>query len=154
MPVYGPSHSYLIVALSTEHLQRPTCRYVPQPDGSTRVECDPLLDALPLGSVYIEWWDNFVTPFPDPTLEHAPGNKTRIGGTRAKILIDPTSKTAGGICPRETTGSVRVYVAGTRRTMSARGRGEVYMYACVHTTNFPSFMTQLVPMLRSVRFQE
>src|SRR5437870_3659473 len=59
VPVYGPDHSYLIVVLSTEHLQRPTCHYVPQPDGSTRVECDPLLNALPPDGVYIEWWDNF-----------------------------------------------------------------------------------------------
>ena len=150
-PTYGPSHSYLIVALSTEHLQRPTCSYVPQPDGSIRVECDPLLDTLPLGGVYVEWWDNFDTPYPDPNLTYAPGAKTRVGGALAKILIDPTSKTAGGICPKGTTGSVQVFVAGTRRTLSAPGRGGVYMYACTNTTNFPRFMAQLVPMLRSVR---
>ena len=150
VPAYGPSHSYLIVALSTEHLQRPTCHYVPQPDGSTRVECDPLLDSLPPGGVFIEWWDNFVTPFPDPNLDHAPGNRTRIDGSLAKILIDPTSKTAGGICPKETTASVQIYIAGTRHTMNDRGRGEIYMNACTHTTNLPRFMSQLLPMIRSI----
>jgi hypothetical protein len=154
VPPFGRDHAYLIVALSTEHLQRPPCRSVPEPDGSIRVDCDLLLDTLPPGGVFVEWWDGFVSTYPDPSLRFAPGTKTRVAGTLAKVLIDPTSEAAGGICPKGTTGSVQLYIAGTRRTASGPGRGEVYMYACTNTTNFPRFLSQLLPMLQSVSFRQ
>ena len=54
----------------------------------------------------------YVANTPDSTLAHAPGNRTRIGGVLAKIVVDPTDKTSGISCPHGITGSVQAYVAG------------------------------------------
>jgi hypothetical protein len=153
VPPYGPAHSRLIVALSTARLHRPTCHQVPAGGGATRTACDPLLTKVPPGGVYVEWWDLFVTPFPDPTLAQVPGNRTRIGGVLAKIVVDPTDKAAGTSCPHGITGSVQVYVAGNTTT-TRRRRDEVYMFACADRPDFGRFFTtELLPMLRSVSFR-
>jgi hypothetical protein len=148
-PPYG-TPQYLIVALSTERLHRPDCHAVPVPGGSSTLECHPILDVLPPGGVYVQWWLD-ASASNDPKLTYTPGNVTHVGGALAKIVIDPTSKTAGWICPKDTTASVQLYIAGTQQPGSPIGRPFVYMYACTNTSNFPGFMSQLLPMLRSVR---
>ena len=150
-PPYGEPQ-YLIVALSTERLHNPNCHAVPQPGGTSTLECSPILDSLPPGGVYVEWWED-ASASDDPKLTYTPGNVTHVGGALAKIVIDPTSKTAGTICPKDTTASVQFYIAGTQQPGSPIGRPFVYMYACTNTTNFPQFMSQLVPMLRTVSFR-
>jgi hypothetical protein len=149
-PPYG-TPQYLIVALSTEHLHRPVVQCVQEPDHTTRCGPDaPILDTLPPDGVFVEWWLD-ASAFYGPRLTGIPGNPTRIGGAFAKIVIDPTGNTAGGICPKSTTDLVKLYVAGTARAGSGLGRPLVYMYACTNTTNFPRFMAKLLPMVRSVR---
>ena len=144
------SRAYLIVALSTERLHRPVCHTVSLPNGDITEECNRILDALPPDGVYIEWWAD-LTAANNPKLIHTPGNVTHVGGALAKIVIDPTSKTAGWSCPTETTGSATLYIAGTQPPGSPLGRPFVSMYACTNTANFPRFMAQLLPMVRSVR---
>jgi hypothetical protein len=149
-PPYG-TPQYLIVALSTEHLHRPQIQCVQGPDNTTRCGPDaPILDTLPPDGVFIEWWLD-ASAFYGPQLTGIPGNPTHVGGAFAKIVIDPTGKTAGGICPKNTTDSVKLYIAGTAQPGSGLGRPLVYMYACTNTANFPRFMSQLLPIVRSVQ---
>jgi hypothetical protein len=150
-PPYG-TPQYLIVALSTERLHRPQCHTVTLPNGDSTLECNPILDSLPPEGVYIQWWFD-ASGSNDPKLSSTPGNVTHVDGALAKIVIDPTSKTAGWICPKDTAESVQFYIAGTQQPGSPIGRPMVYMYACTDTTNFPRFMAKLVPMLRTVSFR-
>ena len=151
-PPYG-TPQYLIVALSTERLHRPVCHAVSLPNGDTTEECNRILDTLPAGGVYVEWWLD-ASASGDPKLRSTPGNVTHVDGALAKMVIDPTSKTAGWICPKNTTSSVQLYIAGTAQAGSPLGRPLVYMYACTNTSNLPGFMAQLLPMIRSVRVGE
>ncbi len=70
----------------------------------------------------------------------------------AKFTGGGHGKPVLGVCAKDTTGSVTVDVA-PGGPEGQPGRGEIFMRACVNTTAFPSFMSQLVPMLRSVRFR-
>ena len=150
-PPYG-FPQYLIVALSTEPMHNPDCHYVQQPDGTTSRDCNQIQpDALPPGSVYATWWENASPDQPNSTLRGVPGNPTRVGGLLAKIVIDPTGPGPAGACPKGTTGSVQLYTATASKN---RNLGEIYMYACTNTTNFPRFMSQLLPMVRSVHFRK
>lgn len=139
-PPYG-TPQYLIVALSTDRLKDPA--------GTLR-HGGAALDTLPPEGVLVEWWLD-ASAFYGPKLTGVPGNTTHVDGALAKIVIDPTNNTAGGICPKSTTGSVKLYIAGTAQPASGIGRPPVYMYACTNTTNFPRFMARLLPMVRSVR---
>jgi hypothetical protein len=143
---------YLIVALSTEHLQRPVCTYVQNPDGTTSYGCGPILDTLPEGGVYITWWEDASGIDLNRKLIGVPGAVTRLRGRLTKVDIEPTSvaQWGVGICPKGTTGSVGVVVAGTEEAR----RGARFMVACVNTTNFPGFFRQLLPMLRSTSIRD
>ena len=144
---YRAHYIYWIVALSTEHLQNPDCHFVPQPDGSSRQECNPILDSLPLNGVFIAWLEDDGPLQPDAKMTNVPGARTRIAGRNARIVIDQTSRLAGGLCPKHATESVTVQIA------PRPGHGQTVVIACVNTFHFPRFMSQLLPVLRSVRFQ-
>jgi hypothetical protein len=150
-PPYGPAAKYLIVALSTERLHNPSCRSEPQPDGTSRRVCDTILKTLPADGVYVTWWES-LSATADKQLTNERGNPTRIDGVFAKIVIDSRNAKGGSVCPDGTTGSVQLHIAPAGAP-GHPGRGEITMDACANTTNFPHFMSQLLPMLRSVKIR-
>jgi hypothetical protein len=149
-PPYG-SPQRLIVALSTERLHNPNCHDVPRPDGTSTTACDPILESLPPGGVYITWWENLGILQPDPT--GVPGNPTRVGGVFAKIVVDPTGAAPPAACPKNTSGSVQVYIPGTRMTPRPPRRPEISMYGCADTGDFPGFVSEVLRMIRTVSFR-
>ena len=131
------------VALSNEKLRSP-CRVTSPRSSSCAISM--MLANLPLRGVFVAWFESGGPGGGTLRLALPGATQTRVGGSPARLLVEPNGSGRPGLCPSGTSTSM------TASIDSATGP-PMTMVACMHGANFARFQAQVQAMLRSVSFR-